>query len=86
MEAKKMSETELAPIIPMRPSNRDLRLHALSLQIAAIYREFDLLNDGKEACDDILHAYLNIRRHIGKDANGDRWGSKSAYQAMKGLL
>jgi hypothetical protein len=70
-----------------RPSNLDLRLHALSLQVAAIYREFhEMPTRNDTVCEDLLTAFRNIRRGISVDpCTGKRWGSNAAYCAMQGL-
>lgn len=88
MEAKTIQETELAPVIPMRPSNRDLRLHSLSLQVAAAYRELyeaTLQDHGNlEAANELLDAFRAVRRPIGIGPDGKRWGHEAAHRAMQG--
>lgn len=86
MEAKTIPLTVDAPIILMRPSNRDLRLHALSLQVAGAYRELYEAGD-IEAANEILDAFRAVRRPIGiNPANGKRWGSEAAFKAMQGIV
>ena len=80
---------ESAKKIRARPSNMDLRLHALSLEIAAVYRAFHE-DDGatyqRELCDDMLTAFRCIRRAISVNPSSEkRWGSHAAYNAMQGL-
>lgn len=88
MEAKTMQESELSPIHPMRPSNRDLRLHALSLQVATAYRELyeaTLEDHGNlEAANELLDAFRAVRRPIGIGPDGKRWGHHAASRAMQG--
>lgn len=68
------------------PTIADMLLHSLSLQIATAYhvaREIPLTTEAK---DDLIMAFRNVRRHINKDEDGDRFGSFSAFQAMQGLV
>jgi hypothetical protein len=72
------------------PSQSDITLHALSLQIAAAYHlvavgDFGpVLTDNDEALVDILTAYRCIRRHISKGVDGKRYGAESAHKMMQG--
>lgn len=69
-----------------RPNTRDLRLHALSLEIAAIHREFHEMEERDQtACDELLTAFRLIRHRISTKSDGKRWGHYSAYLAMQGL-
>lgn len=73
-----------------KPTQNDLRAHALSLEIAALYRTVHEsrrpTGEDDDICDDLLMAFRCVRRGIGTDPNtGKRWGSHSAYLAMQGL-
>lgn len=74
----------------MQPSQLDITLHALSLQIAAVYRmakgnpDNMPLFDLEDRLDDIILAYRSIRRHISKMDNGKRYGSNDAHRMMQG--
>ena len=65
----------------MRPSQLDITLHALSLQIAAAYR---MAGDNEDTLDDIILAYRAIRRHISKGDDGKRYGANDAHRMMQG--
>ena len=61
-------------------------LHGMSLELAYIWRE-SYANRGKisdDQHDDILEAYINVRRAITTGEDGKRFGSKAAYKAMQG--
>jgi len=72
-----------------KPTQNDLRAHALSLEIAAYYRTLheDIQTRSDEVREDLLMAFRCIRRGIGIDPNTNkRWGSHSAYLAMQGKV
>ena len=74
-----------------KPTQNDLRAHALSLEIAALYRTLHESNGpigtNDEACEDLLMAFRCVRRGIGIDPNTNkRCGSHSAYLAMQGKV
>lgn len=75
-------------LVPNRPSIRDLQLHALSLQVAAMYRSIHIESNGTEsqALDDLLTAFRSIRRHISYENDDCRYGSHAAYLAMQGQI
>ena len=61
-------------------------LHGMSLVIAHIWRE-SYANRGKisdDQRDDLLEAYINVRRAITTGKDGKRFGSKAAYKVMQG--
>lgn len=72
------------------PSQLDISLHALSLQIAAVYHIAAAPDAPATAesedniLDDIIIAYRSIRRHINKGANGKRFGHDAAHRMMQG--
>jgi hypothetical protein len=73
----------------MQPSQPDMILHALSLQIAATYHSLNrisLPSMDDEALQDIILAYRSIRRHIGKGKDGKRFGSNEAHRMMQGRI
>jgi hypothetical protein len=75
-------------LVPNRPTVRDLQLHALSLQVAAMYRSIHIESNGTEsqALDDLLAAYRSIRRHINYENDDCRYGSHAAFLAMQGQI
>ncbi len=75
-------------LVPNRPSVLDMQLHALSLQVAALYRELHIGNypERVDCKNDLLEAYRHIRRGIAFENDSFRWGSHSAYQAMQGMI
>ncbi len=66
------------------PSQSDITLHALSLQIAAAYTQLDMAAMDDEALQDIILAYRSIRRHISKSDDGKRYGANDAHRMMQG--
>lgn len=74
----------------MQPSQLDITLHALSLQIAAVYRmakgnpDNMPLFDLEDRLDDIILAYRSIRRHISKGKDEKRFGAEAAHKMMQG--
>lgn len=75
-------------LVPNRPTVRDLQLHALSLQVAAMYRSIHIESNGTniQALDDLLAAYRSIRRHISYENDDCRYGSHAAFLAMQGQI
>lgn len=67
-----------------KPSQTDLILHALSLQIAATYHIVTSATYDDDAPDDIKLAYRSIRRHISKGDDGKRYGANEAHRMMQG--
>jgi hypothetical protein len=60
----------------------DAHLHKISLDIAQAFK--DHWHAGEKAiANELLTAYRNIRRHIGKADNGKRHGSDEAHRAMR---
>lgn len=66
------------------PSQLDITLHALSLQIAAAYHLATSGPFNEDLPDDIITAYRSIRRHITKGPDGKRYGAESAHKMMQG--
>lgn len=60
----------------------DNHLHRISLDIAIAYKEYYAKGD-MQIASELLTAYRNIRRHINKDAEGKRYGSRIAYEATR---
>ena len=60
----------------------DNHLHDISLEIAKAYKDYYARGETQIA-NELLTAYRNIRRHINKDAEGKRYGSRIAYEATR---
>ena len=60
----------------------DNHLHDISLEIAKAYKEYYAKGE-LQIANELLTAYRNIRRHINKDAEGKRYGSRIAYETMR---
>jgi hypothetical protein len=60
----------------------DKFLHNISLDICEAFKHY-YNNNEPQIAEELLTAYRNIRRHIAKDANGYRYGSKEAHKAMQ---
>lgn len=74
----------MSPTPTPTPTLYDQLLHVLSLQIAATYHQMILSRLEDEALQDIILAYRSIRRHIGKDKDGKRFGANDAHRIMQG--
>ena len=60
----------------------DNHLHDIILEIAKAYKDYYARGD-MQIASELLTAYRNIRRHINKDAEGKRYGSRIAYEATR---
>lgn len=67
------------------PTLLDLVLHDTSLAIAKAYvGAYNNPNTDITILDDLMIAFRNVRRHITKDGDGNRYGSNVAHKAMQG--
>ena len=67
------------------PTLLDLVLHDTSLAIAKAYvGAYNNPGTDITVLDDLMTAFRNVRRHISKDADGNRYGSNVAHRAMQG--
>ena len=63
----------------------DALLHQTSLQLAMAWHSSHKDNCPLEVTDDLMQAYVNVRRAIQtRDENGKRFGARAAYHAMQG--
>ena len=67
------------------PNLLDIVLHDASLAIAKAYvGAYNQSSTDITVLDDLMTAFRNVRRHISKDADGNRYGSNVAHRAMQG--
>ncbi len=67
------------------PTLLDIALHDASLSIAKAYvGAYNNSTTDITVLDDLMTAFRNVRRHINKDADGNRYGSNVAHRAMQG--
>ena len=68
-----------------KPNLLDLALHEASLAIAKAYvGAYNTPSTDITVLDDIMEAFRNVRRHITKDEDDNRFGSHVAHKAMQG--
>ena len=68
-----------------RPNLLDLALHGASLEIAKAYvGAYNNPNTDICVLDDLMEAFRNVRRHISKGEDGNRYGARAAHKAMQG--
>ena len=67
-----------------KPSKRDMLLHSISLQVAAIFHTINKEDMTEELSDDLITAYRCLRRHITIAPDGKRYGATEGYRAMQG--
>jgi len=67
-----------------KPSKRDMLLHSVSLQVAAIFHTISVEDMSEDIKDDLITAYRCLRRHITIAPDGKRYGATEGYRAMQG--
>jgi hypothetical protein len=70
-------------IIEHMKQSIEVALHNSSLSLASIYHELRDSNDDHQATmDQVMLAYIEVRRAMEKDHEGKRLGHAEAYRAM----
>lgn len=68
-----------------KPNLLDLALHDASLAIARAYvGAYNTHTTDITVLDDLMVAFRNVRRHISKGEDGNRYGAHAAHKAMQG--
>ena len=68
-----------------KPNLLDLALHDASLAIARAYvGAYNTNTTDITVLDDLMVAFRNVRRHISKNEDGNRYGAHAAHRAMQG--